>query len=143
MGLSSVTLPRPRGVNRWGPFVRSLTVLRRETTPLPLRTVLCADFSRLVRNKITHKGLSILTSLGDSEIERWKSDLRQQARASGWPELDVISEVDYAAHQVVGQAVIHVKAARETQGKNLPFELFYMLFNFTNLDSLAFSVEEA
>jgi hypothetical protein len=50
--------------------------------------------------------------------------------------------MNFATHQVVGQAVAHVQKANK-DGKTLPLELFYMLFSFTNLDSLAFALEEA
>jgi hypothetical protein len=43
---------------------------------------------------------------------------------------------------VIGQAVKHVDDARKNR-KSLPIELFYMLFAFTNLDTLAFDIEEA
>lgn len=36
-----------------------------------------------------------------------------------------------------------MKRARETQGKELPIEFFYMLFTLTALDALAFEIEEA
>jgi hypothetical protein len=130
--------------NSWGPFVWSLSdnALRSAKCPLPLRVVLCADYCRLVRNKMTHQNLSVPIKLCDPEVISWKNKLAAQACKSGWPENEVSAAVDYAAHQVIGQAVNHVEEAK-VHGKFLPIELFYMLFNFTNLDSLAFSIEEA
>ena len=129
---------------RWGEYVRSMCqpTLTTSTYPLPLRTVLCADFCREIRNKMLHEAFAVPTSLVGPDVQEWKSRLYERACAAGWPQMDVAAEVDYAANQVIGQAINHVQEARK-QGKDLPIELFYMLFTFTNLDSLAFALEEA
>ena len=132
------------GKQSWGPFVRSMSHddLRRARYPIMLRTVLCADVSRLVRNKMLHQGFVVPTSPSDPVVAQWKAGLRNDGCEAGWPEAEVVAEVQYAADQVVGQAVSHVQDAK-ANGKQLPIELFYMLFCFTNLDSLAFEIEEA
>jgi hypothetical protein len=89
-----------------------------------------------------HESFSVPTSLVGAEVLEWKKRLSERACIAGWPQEHVSTAVDYAANQVVGQAIDHVNAARQ-RGKQLPIELFYMLFNFANLDSLAFQIEEA
>jgi hypothetical protein len=135
---------KPPNVTRWGEYVRSLASpsLRFASCPLPLRTVLCADFCREVRNQLVHESFSVPTSVTDGYLPEWKQRLYKRACAAGWSPSEATSEVDYAFHQVIGQAVDHVQQAKAS-GKDLPIVLFYMLFSFTNLDSLAFAIEEA
>jgi hypothetical protein len=132
---------RPPNVS-WGEYVRSLSHsdLTRAGSPLPLRTILCADVCREIRNKMIHEKFSVPTSLGDACVAEWKRRLRRRAIDAGWGQPAANAESDYAINQVVGQAISHVAEAKD---KELPIELFYMLFSFTNLDSLAFAIEEA
>jgi len=127
----------------WGPFVRSLSAVdfRTAPTPLPLHTVLCADFCRLVRNLAVHEPYELLpVTVTDVRVARWRAQLLEDARKSGWPANE--SDTHEAAQQVVGQVTNHLKQARN-EGKELPPELFYLLFTFTNLDQLACQIEEA
>lgn len=128
----------------WGPFVRSLSApqLRSAACALPLRAVLCADICRLVRNKMVHEGFAVPLSL-DAVKEEFGTKLCKAGIDNGWPAEEMHRELDFALRQVVSQAVIHVQEAKTKKGKSLPIELFYMLFTFTNLDTLAFSLEEA
>lgn len=127
---------------QWGAFVKSLgaPVLTRSEFPVRLETLLQADFCRLVRNMIVHQTFSVPASLDDEAIPGMKTELRKAACKAGWSE--PTAEIDRAAQWVVGGAAQKVDAARR-QGKLLPIEYFYMLFTFTNLDSLAFEIEEA
>ena len=127
----------------WGPLYESLTYpeLQQCTTPLRLRTVLCADICRLVRNRMVHPPFVVPISLSDPEVCRWQTSVTRRLRRTVWTSASD-SIIKEAFHQVVGQAANHLKEARQ-KGKNLPIELFYMLFTFTNLDSLAFEIEEA
>jgi hypothetical protein len=135
---------KPPKVRSWGEYVRSLSSpsLRSAQCPLPLRIVLCADFCREVRNQLVHESLSVPTSVSDGCLTDWKERLYNRGCEFGWPPSEVTAGVDFAFNQVIGQAVKHVEEAR-TNGKELPIMLFYMLFSFTNLDSLAFAIEEA
>ena len=128
--------------DKWGPFVKWLgaPVLTHSEFPVRLETLLQADFCRHVRNEIVHSRLPVPTSLNDQAVSKWKQSLQDFASDAGWPE--PTAEIDRAAQWVVGGAAQKVDAARR-QGKLLPIEYFYMLFTFTNLDSLAFEIEEA
>jgi hypothetical protein len=129
--------------DRWGPFLESLKAqqLQRAGCPLQLRTVLCADICRKMRNMIVHDFMKVPADLNDQSVSNLKRSLMQDAQKHGWSN-DPALDVTFALNQVVGQANSHMKQAAN-EGKSLPIELFYMLFTFTNLDSLAFEIEEA
>jgi hypothetical protein len=127
----------------WGPFVRSLAspALRAARVPIEPKTVLCADICRLVRNEVVHKpGSALPISLDDGRVQDWRAKLLTEATQNNWP----ISgqDIHEATFQVVGQVANHLKDAADA-GKQLPPELFYLLFTFTNLDQLACQIEEA
>jgi hypothetical protein len=128
----------------WGEYVRSLSheSLRCGLEPLRLRTVLRADFCREVRNLMVHESFAVPTSLSAQYLNEWSARLQKRACDAGWPNDRLQAEVIYAQNQVIGQAIKHVQQAK-TEGKDLPIEYFYMLFSFTNLDTLAFEIEEA
>lgn len=128
----------------WGPYVRSLSIppLTTSRVPIRLRTILCADLCRELRNMIVHESFAVPTAVSDSSVSEWRQRLQSAASKPGWPSDSVQAELRYAVQHVIGQAVNHMQDATR-QGKQLPIELFYMLFNFTNLDSLAFEIEEA
>ena len=133
-----------RRQRRWGPYVLSLATppLIEAEIPVRLHTLLCADLCRLIRNKIVHEAFSELASLGSQEQSEWERKLREHACDGGWPPRTVENAIRYATNHVIGGAERKVEAARR-HGKEIPIEYFYMLFNFTNLDSLAFEIEEA
>jgi hypothetical protein len=128
----------------WAPFVKSLAlpVLMPGEFPLRLNTLLRADFCRHIRNDIVHEPFTVPTSLDDSDVLRWKKLLQDDIDHAVWPAAEAAAEVEHAARWVVGGAGMKVAEARR-QGKRLPVEHFYMLFTFTNLDNLAFEIEEA
>ncbi len=132
------------GTKHWGPFAKTLRIppLIEAQVPIQLRTVLCADFCRKIRNRIVHEALAVPTMLLDQSVVSWKQELSKIATDSKWPADAVEAEVKYATNQVVGQAVNEIKKAKK-EGKELPIELFYMLYTFTNLDTLAIEIEEA
>ena len=134
---------KPSNVS-WGQYVRSLsnTSLRSAECPLPLRTVLCADVAARSAIGWCMSHPQCQRRLADSFLIDWKKDLYDRACEFGWPQSEVTAGLSYAFDRVIGQAVNHVEEARK-DGKRLPIELFYMLFSFTNLDSLAFAIEEA
>lgn len=129
---------------RWGEYVRSLSnpSLRSAACALQLRTILCADFCREVRNQLLHELFTVPDDATAEYLAKWKDRLTKRAVDAGWPAAEVDTEIKYTFNQVIGQAVNHVDQAKAA-GKELPIELFYMLFTFTNLDNLAFAIEEA
>jgi hypothetical protein len=128
----------------WGPLTKSLRcdALLSVPTPVRIATVLRAHFCREIRNLIVHGAPELPESYEAPDVLRWKrsrmDELGDSARSSGNAEGLVMD----ALHYVLGQAIDHKRAtAREGRRENL--EHFYTLFTFTNLDSLAFEIEEA
>jgi hypothetical protein len=135
-----VTGPR----RHWGPFLDSLAVSRLKEAPcaVRLRTVLCADVCREIRNMMIHEFMTVPVSLADPSVSTWQGRLAGHVERNDWAAGAGAADVAFALNQVIGQADSHLKQAA-SEGKRLPIELFYMLFTFTNLDSLAFEIEEA
>lgn len=127
---------------RWGPFAFSLQRLRMAPWPLRLTTVLRADLCRRLRNMLAHGETRLPHATDASPVNGWRRELARSARSGGWSEAEAHEAADAAVNQVVGEALRQVEMAAET-GKALPVDYFYMLFTFTNLDSLAFEIEEA
>jgi hypothetical protein len=139
---------RPK-VRSWGPFLEKLSpvpAFRKGEGPCPLdpSVILRADICRQIRNKITHEGLKAPMSLEDSAVVAWKGSLLESLDSGGipWERADVTEAMHAAANDVVGQARNMVGFAH-TKGIEVPFEYFYMLDTFANLDSLALRVEQA
>jgi hypothetical protein len=132
----------------WGPYVKSLAIpeLHSAHCPIQLRTVLCADICRQIRNCMVHPPFKIPTTLSDPEVNNWRVYLFREAKSAKWPEAHtdakLNSALDWAFSRVIGEAERQVAQAK-TAKKDLPVELFYTLFNFTNLDNLGFQIEEA
>ena len=129
---------------KWGPLTESLRCDPLLSVPVPVRisTVLRADFCREIRNLIVHGSPELPESYSAPDVVAWKrlriAELDNGHCASGDPEQLVMD----ALHYVLGQAINHKRATgREGRRENL--EHFYTLFSFTNLDSLAFEIEEA
>jgi hypothetical protein len=89
-----------------------------------------------------HQAMSVPQAMADKQVVDWGNQFKSAAQAAGWPRDDAIQATDFAAHQVIGQAVNFAKQAK-TKGKIIPIEYFYMLFSFANLDNIAFEIEEA
>ena len=119
----------------WGPYYKSLAIpkLLKAEYPLRLHTVLCADICRRIRNAMVHPPFSVQ----DLRLEDLKKDVRKYNWA-GWSH----ESFNDAWTEVIGKAKTAVKNALRS-GKQLYEEYFYMLYNFTNLDNLAFEIEEA
>ena len=128
----------------WGPYLRSLAVqeLMSARYPVRVRTVLCADLSREVRNRMVHPPFEIPDSLAHPLTAIWRKRLTDVLIDAGWATESVERTVAEALAQVIGQVANHISTARK-EGKTYPPEYFYMLFAFTNLDNLAFEIEEA
>ncbi len=149
----------------WGPFIKTLSIgsLIFAEYPVQLRTILCADLVREIRNKMIHKAFWVPQEKNDPVVTAWEEYTEKKALAArnalretknGWPKEkiaeklknwtdDKIKEnIHFAKEQVVNKAISHVREGTK-KGKDLPIELFYMLFTFTNLDSLAFEIQEA
>ncbi len=132
------------GNDRWGPFFCSLSgsELRGGIEPLPLSFVLRADLCRKIRNRMVHEAFNVPTSPDDPEITRWRQGFDKSTQLYGWPEGEITDAVDDAVDTVIGKAERGVRKAKK-KGKELPIEMFYMLFTFTNFANLAFAIEEA
>jgi len=135
-------LIRPK--QKWGLFTESLRCdpLLRVPVPVRISTVLRADFCREIRNLIVHGSPELPESYDVPAVVRWKrsriDELNDAKCASGNAERLVMD----ALHYVLGQAINH-KRATEREGRRENLEHFYALFTFTNLDSLAFEIEES
>jgi hypothetical protein len=131
----------------WGPFIKTLSITPLLSStyparPVRLRTVLCADLVREIRNKIVHETFSVPRDVHNPIVDAWKIKYIEDAIKAGWAEKEANNDVKYAIDHYIGQAARHVNEG-ENVGKQLPIELFYMIFGFSNLDSLAFEIEEA
>lgn len=134
----------------WGPYVQSLSIpeLKGNGTagqgglPVQLKTLLEADFVREIRNSLVHTSRQYPQSLDDPESRRIQHLAGKWCGRVGPVTGHVRSLIRQSATQVFGQAENHVKQARQAD-KDLPIDLFYALFTFTNLDKLAFEIEEA
>jgi hypothetical protein len=135
---------KPHSKNKqWGPFYESLALdcLFQSKTPLLLHSVLCADLCRVIRNRMVHPPFDVPAKISHPEIQKWKVGAKHRLTCLGWDGAkDEI--IEKALFQVVGKASHAVREAAKG-GKTLPIELFYTLFTFTNLDTVAFEIEEA
>jgi len=134
---------KPGKVN-WGPFFRSLSgpELREGIEPLPLNLVLRADLCRMIRNRMVHEAFNVPSSVDDLEVTKWRNELAEAKALYGWQKDLIADAVEDATEMVVGNAARGVHKAKQ-DGKELPIEMFYMLYTFTNLANLAFAIEEA
>lgn len=140
--LAHRVLPLREG-GEWGPFVKSLSSARLRTaaTPLPLHSVFGADLIRLVRNRMVHEpNWPWPVRIDDPKVRGWRGNLLAAARANHWTASD--HDIDEAVEHVVGHVAKSMQKARQ-RGKDLPAEMFYLLFSFTGLDQLACQIEEA
>lgn len=128
--------------SRWGPFAFSLQRLRTAPWPLLLTTVLRADLCRRLRNMLAHGETTLPQALDGPPVHGWRRELERSAKSGGWSEAEAHEAAGAAVDQVIGEALRQIDMAAEA-GKALPVDYFYMLFAFTNLDSLAFEIEEA
>ena len=125
-----------------GSFLCRLSPRRMADAIVPLRlpTVLRADLIRHLRNCVVHDPSSIPDSPSHPSAIDWQQKLVTHAREGGWQFAP--QDVGGAMKQVVGKVAKRIAEASAT-GKQLSPDFFYMLFTFTNLDALAFEVEEA
>ncbi|MFY9232934.1 MAG: hypothetical protein WAO58_00565 [Fimbriimonadaceae bacterium] len=135
----------------WGPYTQSLAIpalqatgtrMPRDRYPVQLNTLLEADFVREIRNRLVHTDRPVPHALADAESKRLQKNAAAWCRGAGLWNDAIESTIKLAANRVFGQAENHLKQAQR-DGKNLPIELFYTLFTFSNLDRLAFEIEEA
>ena len=75
-------------------------------------------------------------------LERWKVGLSRNLQAVRWSDRFQGQTVLDAFRRVIESAAKAVDRAKSAN-KRLPFEMFYALYTFTNLDTLAFEIEEA
>jgi hypothetical protein len=156
--------PNGKRKGSWGPYCQSLcgpsvqwegsASTRGFQRPIQMGTVLTGDVARLLRNQIVHSQHALVLSINDSRVDAWSKDLTEKLNASSWQrsvqstnpvqrQRDAEHSVHNAIKGFLGAAEHKVKRARDTQGKELPIEFFYMLFTLTALDALAFEIEEA
>jgi hypothetical protein len=123
-------LASPAKASSWGPFTKSLDAPRLvdAVCPLSVQTVLRADLCREIRT--------------DDWIKARRAELRDPSSGFRPRVANADREAKEAAEYVVGQALNHLREASAAT-KELTLSFFYSLFSFTNLDSLAFEIEEA
>jgi hypothetical protein len=128
---------------KWGPLTGSLFCdsLVKAATPVQLKTVLRADFCRLIRNLATHASSRLPDQYDHPDVADWIGDRTEDVKTK-WACPDPEKTVNEAVDYVLGQAINHRNAA-EKEGRRENLEHFYALFSFTNLDSLAVEIEEA
>ncbi len=135
---------RVRGIanpRSWGPLTLSLNIPAFTAAAWPLRrkTVLRADFCRYLRNLMTHE--NVLPDHPEHALaQEWIRDRKREVSKSFFAVRS--EEIEEAVQYTVGQAVNHLKD-EPAAARNLSLTFFYALFAFTNLDSLAFEIEEA
>lgn len=157
--------PNGKPKNKWGPYCQSLcgtalhwepvTNVSQSQRPVQSKTILNADVARLLRNEVVHHPAGLSTTaeaaLPDEICKKlfrnlessnlWQARVKTKNYAQ-WRS-DLVHSSQNAVNSFLGSAEHKMKRARETQGKELPIEFFYMLFTLTALDALAFEIEEA
>ncbi len=124
----------------WGPLTRSLAIPDLQKAPVRVRarTVVLADLVREMRNEAVHSGLTTVEGTDHSRIVKWKKQttllLRDHWRSRKPEEL-----VDAALDFFIGLA----HRQRIDSARSLPLDYFYLLYALSNLDKLAFEIEEA
>lgn len=137
-----------REARSWGPYCLSLTnaALIRGNSPLRLKTLLRADVCRVLRNSVAHPSEVLACQRLDSAALKCRAllikHLNEKIGRKAWPNCNADKEVDDALDFTIGHAEQEQLKALNS-GKNLPIELFYAIFTFTNLDALAFELEES
>jgi len=85
-------------------------------------------------------------NLKDKFVIEKKRSLIEKLQYSNWinhfKTHVLIGEINSAFDETIGNAIDAVAQAKKDK-KDLGVEFFYMLFTFTNYDSLAFQIEEA
>ncbi len=124
----------------WGPYFQSLShpKLTSATTPILLQDVISADMCRKIRNRVVHQPFKLPTSPTDSYIVNFVTSTISNIKATPWWDGSTEGIVRNSVSQFMAQVVEQKSSAPE-----MPIELFYALFNFTCLDTLAFQIEEA
>lgn len=134
-----------------GPFVMNLAIAPLLEAPYRPRpgTVLLADLSRLIRNRIVHHG-SLPRAPGDGPILQMcasfdypknKSLQQKMTDALGRWGIDPVA-IGSCFDSFVESVSSKCKGSSRGSGP-LTHEFFYTLFTFTHLDNLAFEIEEA
>ena len=128
---------KPRG---WGPYYKSLDLpeLWENNYPVPIDTIISADFCRLIRNSLVHPPFELPKDKKSKMVIEAKKRFTSELKDTGWWEEGTEVVVNSAVGQLIGGVTNHVKQSPEQ-----PPELFFALFNFTTLDKLAFQIEEA
>jgi hypothetical protein len=141
-------IKRSRG---WGPLCQSLgnvSLLQTSHKPVRLKTVLRADICRLIRNHLAHAPTKPFgESIDEDPYRRWQNDLTTTLEQTKWPELSrkfLSAEIFIrnTLYFVIDNA-LQAQRHAASRNKRLPLEFFLILHTFTNLDSLAFEIEEA
>ena len=131
-------IQKPSGQG-WGPYFQSLShpKLTSTATPILLHDVISADLCRKIRNCVVHPPFELPTSPTDSYIVNFVTSTISKIKATPWWDGSTESIVRDTVNQFMGQVV-----EQKCRAPEMPIELFYALFNFTCLDTLAFQIEE-
>jgi hypothetical protein len=87
---------------------------------------------------MAHKGFCSISTIDHPKVKTWERETIKILR-SEWRVSDAEAIVEKALDFTIGLA----NRQRESSGKDLPLDQFYTLYSFSNLDKLAFEIEEA
>jgi hypothetical protein len=127
----------------WGPLTQllganQLTGAGARARP---KTVVQADLCRHIRNRMVHDPRDTVDGASHPTVKLWrKRSISNLAPLLPTKAADI---VDRAIQNVIGHALALQEAAKTKDGKDVPLAYFYMLFAFTNFDTMAFEIEES
>jgi hypothetical protein len=124
----------------WGPLTRTLAMKELQTglAQVRPRTVALADLVRELRNEAVHSGLTTVETADHARIVKWKEQTESILR-DNWRSRTPGKLVDTALDFFIGLA----QRQRLASARSLPLDHFYFLYVLSNLDKLAFEIEEA
>lgn len=108
------------------------------------KNIFKADCCRIIRNIIVHQPANRFLSIKEirDEIKQKMSDKLNGSFLNKKYSNKIINEkLNGAINEVIDNAIIEVEGASQ-RGVILPYEYFFMLYTFTNYDSVAAEIEQ-
>jgi hypothetical protein len=134
---------------KWRPYAQKLACDRLTKPDYPgvavqLQTVCRADLCGYIRNRIVHPPFLNLSSVSHPAVSNWRSNFPQSCMSSDWNEFaDKERIIGETINYVVGKAAMNVEWTKRELRKDIPIEFFYAIYTMSNLNALAFQIEEA